>query len=175
MPGPLGVALTLFGLLTTLAGAACGGRARLVPAYQIGRLSDDAVVARDADVRILVRTDEWRETSATFRHAFPIEVTIDNGSAHALELELSRFELMSRGRRQVPRMPTAVGPEHSAARVAAVKHGLVLGALEPGGRRAGFLFFDPFDRGGEVEFAAELQDATTGENFGRVVIPFSVE
>lgn len=49
------------------------------------------------------------------------------------------------------------------------------GVLEPGGTVAGFLYFeDVEDDVGGARFQVELEDARTGELFGRIEIPFVV-
>jgi hypothetical protein len=56
-------------------------------------------------------------------------------------------------------------------------HALPEGVLDPGGRTAGFVYFerveDPHDD--EVAFHFDLVDAKTQERFGRVEIPFMLE
>jgi hypothetical protein len=49
------------------------------------------------------------------------------------------------------------------------------GVLEPGGRVEGFLYFERVDpQAPRVRFRADLTSADTGEVFGEVSIPFTV-
>ncbi len=69
-------------------------------------------------------------------------------------------------RRQPERLPTRD----------MVKQALPQGTLEPGGSISGFLYFhDVSTREGSVTLEARLVDARTGEQFGTLTIPFSVE
>lgn len=57
-----------------------------------------------------------------------------------------------------------------------VRQALPQGTLEPGGTISGFLYFDNVSsREGSVTLEARLVDARTGEQFGALTIPFSVE
>ena len=57
-----------------------------------------------------------------------------------------------------------------------VRQALPQGTLEPGGTLSGFLYFhDVSSREGSVTLEARLVDARTGEQFGTLAIPFSVE
>jgi hypothetical protein len=50
------------------------------------------------------------------------------------------------------------------------------GVLEPGGRMAGYLYFEPVPEDAEaVRFEVQLVDAKTGQPFGAIAIPFRVE
>jgi hypothetical protein len=57
-----------------------------------------------------------------------------------------------------------------------VQQALPQGTLEPGGTISGFLYFhDVSSREGNVTLEARLVDARTGEQFGTLTIPFSVQ
>jgi hypothetical protein len=56
-----------------------------------------------------------------------------------------------------------------------VQKALAEGPLEPGGRRTGFVYFPAVAReAGAVDVVLELVDATSGERFGAVRVPFVV-
>src|SRR5687768_15954035 len=84
-------------LIATAASTACGGRTQLVPAHQIGRLSDAAVVASDAGVRVVVRTDAWPGPPLDVVRLFPVEMTFDNRSAEALRIHPQQITLVTPG------------------------------------------------------------------------------
>ena len=48
------------------------------------------------------------------------------------------------------------------------------GVLQPGGHAQGFLYFHTEERGAAVEFLVSLVDASSGQSFGTISIPFTV-
>lgn len=57
-----------------------------------------------------------------------------------------------------------------------LRRGLPEGVVEPGGEVTGFLFFENVDPDQpRVEFRGQIVDARTGNRFGTVTIPFTVE
>ncbi len=55
-----------------------------------------------------------------------------------------------------------------------LRQALPEGVLEPGGHAQGFLYFRDEKPGAAVEFLVSLVDASTGQTFGTVSIPFTV-
>jgi hypothetical protein len=160
-----------------LAAAACSGRTRLVPMHQIGRLSDDAVVASDAGVRVVIRTAAWTGNPAVRAHVVPIEVTFDNGSTRALAIARENLAFLTEEEQRL--LPLAPGDisnaEASAFTADMIERALPEGTLAAGDRVSGFIYFPPIENADEVRFRAELQDAVTGERVGVIEVPFHLE
>jgi hypothetical protein len=56
-----------------------------------------------------------------------------------------------------------------------VQKALPEGVIAPGGRVSGFVFFEKVEDVRRVTFVARLIDASTGEQFGEIAVPFVVE
>jgi hypothetical protein len=154
---------------------ACGGRTQLIPAYQIGRLSADAVVARDADVRVVVRTEAWPGEPLESRQLVPLELTVDNDSTRTLHLRSQDVAFVtSDGQRTGPFTAAELRLEGQAAddlSARAFKDGIVA----PGGRVSGFLYFREPSEDDGLQLRIDLIDATDGTAFGVIEIPFYVD
>jgi hypothetical protein len=160
-------------LTVTLGGVACAGRTELVPAYQIGRLSSDAVVASDAGVRIMVRTAAWPGPPLEST-ILPIELTIDNGSSRAVSVGRAGIAMVTeRGDRLLPLNPALiVAPEQ--VRRAVNQHALSETALAARSRTSGFVYFaEP--EAEALELRIDLIGANDAEPIGEIDIPFAVE
>jgi hypothetical protein len=48
--------------------------------YKVGRLPEDAAIARDAELRVTLRTDEWVGDAALLADITPVEVSPNSGS-----------------------------------------------------------------------------------------------
>jgi hypothetical protein len=87
------------------ASTTCGGHTKLVPSYQIGRLSCRAVVANDAGVRVMVRTAAWPDPQFDFEGIYPIEVTFDNASSQPLRVSQQRITFVTDGGERISVIP----------------------------------------------------------------------
>jgi hypothetical protein len=56
-----------------------------------------------------------------------------------------------------------------------LRQGLPEGVLQPAGRVSGFLYFKDQPKGTELRFYASLVDAETGQSFGTISSPFTVQ
>ena len=160
-------------LVATAAGFACGGRTQLVPAYQIGRLSDDAVVASEAGVRVVIRTAAWPGPPIG-SGVIPVEVTFDNSGLRSLDVRRQHLALVtSDGRRAMPLDPAAI--TQSAAPLEAIQHRALLeGALPSPGRIVGFLYFAEPDAD-TIDLRVDLISSPDRKQFGEIVIPFAFD
>lgn len=56
-----------------------------------------------------------------------------------------------------------------------LRRALPEGILDPGGRLEGFLYFPDQPRGTALDLLASLTDASSGQVFGTIAIPFTVK
>ena len=166
------IALTL---TATAVSSACGGRTQLVPAYQIGRLSLDAVVASDAGVRVVVRTDAWPGPPHDLARVIPVEMTFNNASAQELRIRRQDIALVTAaGHRITPAAPSEL--THIEQALESVKaRSLAEGVLAPDQRLTGFVYFPEPTDAEELSLQIDLVSATTTQPFGRIEIPFTFE
>ena len=154
-----------------LATAACGGRTELVALPQIGQLSSTAVVAGDANVRMVARTDAW--PGPPLANATPVEVTVDNGSARPLRISRMDFSLVSPQARYEALTPSELPSSDNALPVPALAGAALRdGILESGARVTGFLYFGAIDDADNVELRMNLIDASTMMPFGTIRMSF---
>lgn len=162
-------------LIASAMSSGCGGRTQLVPAFQIGRLSSDAVVARDAGIRVMVRMDAWPGPPLDVLGLIPIEMTFDNGSAQELRIRRQDVALViPAGDRITPLPPselTSTAPAIEFMR----RRSLVDGILAPNERLSGFVYFAEMPEEEEVNLRIDLVSATTAQRFGQIEIPFTLE
>jgi hypothetical protein len=167
--------MTSVTLIATLASCACGGRTQLVPAYQIGRLSADAVVASDAGVRVVVRTDAWPGPSLDVFRLVPVEMTFDNRSAEELRIGPRDIALVTAaGHRITPSTPADLMHIEQAARSMKARS-LDQRVLAPDGRLTRFVYFPQLIQAEQVSLHIDLVSAATAQRFGRIEIPFTLE
>jgi hypothetical protein len=161
-------------LLAAGAGLACGGRTQLVPLYQIGRLSAGAVVANHSGVRVMARTTAWPGPPLDEIGLLPLEITFDNETSRVVEVRRQHIALLTAGGQRVspldPAMMTSAGPALQSIR----QHAIVEGAVMPGGRLAGFVYF-PEPNADALDLHVDLISAPMGERFGEIVIPFALD
>lgn len=170
-----GSAVLSLATVAALVPSACGGRTQLIPAHQIGRLSPDAVVAREGDVRVVVRTDAWTGQTVEPRQLFPVELTVDNGSTRPLRLRGQDVALvMPDGQRMGP-FNAADLELANPARDNLATRALSDGVVTPGARVSGFLYFPELPDEDDLQLRIELIDATSGTRFGVIEIPFYVD
>lgn len=165
--------------------SACGGRVELVPVHQIGRFSDDAVVANAAGVRLVVRTAAWPGPANEFSGTgiIPLELTVDNGSMRELQVRHRDVSLVTGTGEPMGSIAVADLPRWRQADRAAVappvqsmqEKALPEGAIAPGGRVTGFVYFPTPADVDEVTLRFDLVDAATDARFGAITIPFWVE
>jgi hypothetical protein len=157
-----------------LAAAACGGRTELVALPQIGQLSSTAVVANDANVRMVARTDAW--SGPPLANAMPVEVTVDNGSSRPLRISRMDFSLVSPQARYEALAPSELpNPDDSLPVPALAGAALRDGILESGARVTGFLYFGAIEEADAVELRMNLIDASTMTPFGTIRMSFRAD
>jgi hypothetical protein len=171
----VGAAVRCGALVTAaLVFSSCGGRSKLVPAHQLGYLTDTAVVASEAGVRIVVRTEAWAGPSLAAFGVVPIQLIVDNGSSRSLDIAGARVALVTKAGHEIdPWQAPASTPD--AARDSMHAQALPERVLEPNARLSGFVFFVVPDEANELEFRMELVEPARGQPFARIEIPFSVE
>jgi hypothetical protein len=164
--------------------SACGGRTQLVPAYQTGRLSSDAIVANDAGVRVVVRTAAWPDPRVQFTDVLPIEISFDNGSTEELRIHHRHVVLvMNSGRHISPFPPAALLQTLDSGIDGEVRlpidqmreRALAEGTLPRDGRRTGFLYFQNPADAEQLDLKINLISVESGKQFGTIIIPFVVD
>jgi hypothetical protein len=168
--------ISRIGALTiAMAFCSCGGRTQLIPAYQIGRLSSDAVVANDAGVRVVVRTAAWPGPPLDFMNIIPLEMTLDNGSTYGLQIDRQYITLVGEnGQPVAPWEPPDSQPK-DATLDSMTTRALPERVLAPNARMTGFVYFLEPPDGEQLELRIDLVDGATDTRFGRIEIPFSFE
>ena len=164
--------------------SACGGRTQLVPAYQIGRLSSDAIVANDAGVRVVVRTAAWSDSRVQFTNVLPIEITLENGSTEELSIHHRHVVLVMNSGRHISAFPPATLLQTLASEIDGEvrlpidrmrERALAEGTLPRERRRTGFLYFqNPADTE-QLDLKINLISVESGKQFGTIIIPFVVD
>jgi hypothetical protein len=159
---------------------ACGGRTQLTPAYQIGHLSSDAIVANDSGVRVVARTAAWPDPRVEFAKVIPIEMTFDNASRNNLRIQHYNVTLVTDDGERISAIPPAELPALEAeidqpARLPVremIERALAEGVLLPDERRTGFLYFERPDNVEQVDLRIDLVSAEDHNRFGMIRIPF---
>src|SRR6266849_10071242 len=93
---------SLYAMLLALA---CSHTPRLVPAPEAQRLSDDpgAAVASGAGVQVTIRSRSWQGEPRDLESIVtPVHVTVENGSAVAIQIRYRYFTLTSEDGLQTP-------------------------------------------------------------------------
>ena len=166
------------------ASAACGGRTQLVPAYQIGRLSSDAIVANDSGVRVVVRTAAWPDPQIAFSRIQPIEMTFDNASSHPLSVDQNHIALVTDAGQRLSSIPPTELPQMADSELASDRRlpivqmknrALAEGVLPLQGRRSGFVYFERPDDTQQLHLEIDLVSADSGTQFGTIMIPFLID
>ena len=179
LPRPIAVVHVLIPQLLAsalvLMAYACGGRTQLIPAYQIGRLSPDAVVAHDGDVRVVVRTAEWPGPTLHDAGIIPVQLTFVNGSSHALQVAPSHASLVTSDRERIAPLPPADALSGDPRADTMRERALTERTIAPDERTSGFVYFPEPRDGSEVTLQIDLVDGTTDASFGSIEIPFSFD
>jgi hypothetical protein len=143
----------------------------LIALPQIGQLSSTAVVARDANVRLVARTDVWR--GPALANVTAVEVTLDNGSTRPLRVSHGDFALVSPERRFHAQSPSAFANSDASLPTRAMADAaLQERVLEPGSRVTGFVYFERIDEAETVDLVTTLVDAGTLTPFGTIEMAF---
>jgi hypothetical protein len=161
-------------VVASLLGWGCGGRTELIAVPQIGQLSSTAVVARDASVRMVARTNAWR--GLPLANVTAVEVTLDNGSTRPLRVSHTDFAFVSEQGGLQPRAPSEFpNPDGLLPTGAMADAALQEMVLEPGSRVTGFLYFDWIDDSENLDLVTNLIDASTMAQFGTIRMAFRTD
>lgn len=170
-----GLTARIGALTMALVLASCGGRTQLIPAYQIGRLSSDAVVAHDGGVRVVIGTAAWPGPPLDFMPVIPIEMTLDNGSTYRVQVNRQYVALVTEaGTRVAPSDPSELPAQESTLESLKAR-ALPERVLAPDERITGFVYFVQPREAEQLELVIDLVDAATDKQFGRIEIPFAFE
>jgi hypothetical protein len=178
---PIGIIVLTAGLPLV---SACGGRTQLMPAYQIGRLSSDAIVANDAGVRVVVRTAAWPDSRVPFIDVLPIEITVDNGSTEELRIDHRHVALVMNSSRHISAFPPAALLQTLDSEIDGEvrlpidqmrERALAEGTLPRDRRRTGFLYFQNPADAEQLDLKINLISVESGKQFGTIIIPFVVD
>ena len=143
--------------------------------HQIGRLTSSAVVANDSGVRVVVRTDAWTGPPLAVAGLMPVEMTYDNGSTQPLRIQREDIALVTpSGERITPRAPSDV-PAPGQTSDIVTERALVEGVLPPQEQITGFVFFPEPAEAEALNLRLDLVSATSGEPFGVIEIPFTLD
>jgi hypothetical protein len=137
----------------------------------VGRLSSDAVVANDAGVRVVVRTAAWPGPSPG-PGVIPVEMVFDNGSSRPILIERHHVAFVTPDDRRLPPLNPSRMMSADPAFDAIRQRALAERTLAAGERTTGFVYFAEPDSE-QLELRIDLIDASTGERFGEVAIPFA--
>jgi hypothetical protein len=163
----------LWTLIAAAASSACGGRPQLIPAYQIGRLSANAVVASDAGVRVVVRTNVWPGPSPGPAGVIPVELTVVNRSGDALRLRRQDVALVTAAEHRIGTLAPSEVMHIEQAVVNA--RSLEADVVDPDERLTGFVYFPEPADAEEMSLQVDLVSAARAQRFGRIEIPFTFE